>query len=214
MVSPTSLQRTSARWRVGLIILIGIAAGTAIGFLTGLWYAAPLAAWDVAAALYVAWVWLAVHKLNGAQTAKLATHEDPTHAAADAILIFASLASLGAVALLLGHGNDATRIMQAALAAASIILSWTVVHTIFTLRYARMYHASPKGGVDFGTDSDPDYHDFAYLAFTIGMTFQVSDTGLRTKAYRRVVLRQALLSYLFGTVFVASTINLIVGLSQ
>jgi uncharacterized membrane protein len=199
---------------VSLIILVGLAAGATIGLTTGLWYAAPLAAWDVAAALYVIWVWLAVHKLSGEQTAKLATHEDPTHAAADAILIFASLASLGAVGLLLGHSDDSIRIAQAALAAASIILSWTVVHTIFTLRYARIYHASPKGGVDFGSDGNPDYHDFAYLAFTVGMTFQVSDTGLRTKDYRRTVLRQALLSYLFGTVFVASTINLIAGLSQ
>ena len=71
-----------------------------------------------------------------------------------------------------------------------------------------------SGGVDFNEDRRPRYSDFAYLAFTIGMTFQVSDTDLTSKAMRTTALRHALLSYVFGTAIIATTINLIAGLTQ
>jgi hypothetical protein len=80
----------------------------------------------------------------------------------------------------------------------SVVLAWGVVHTIFTLRYARIYYTGGDGGVDFNEKIPPDYTDFAYLAFTIGMTFQVSDTNLTSKSMRRTALRHALISYLFG----------------
>ena len=91
---------------------------------------------------------------------------------------------------------------------ATIVVSWAIVHTIFTLRYAALYYAGPRGCVDFNEDDDPCYADFAYLAFTIGMTYQVSDTDLTSKAIRHTALRHAMLSYLFGTVIIAATINL------
>jgi hypothetical protein len=86
--------------------------------------------------------------------------------------------------------------MQVGLSLASVVLSWAVVHTVFTLRYARLYYLGPDGGVDFNDESKPRYSDFAYLAFTIGMTFQVSDTALCSNEIRRTALRHALLSYL------------------
>ena len=69
-------------------------------------------------------------------------------------------------------------------------------------------------GIDFAGAGPPGYADFAYLAFTIGMTFQVSDTAVRTPALRRTVLRHALLSYLFGTVVIAVGVNLVTNLGQ
>ena len=92
--------------------------------------------------------------------------------------------------------------------------SWAVIHTVFALRYARIYYTGPDGGANFHQEEPPCYSDFAYLAFTIGMTYQVSDTELNTKGFRRNVLRHSLLSYLFGTVIVALTINLVAGLSR
>jgi uncharacterized membrane protein len=89
-----------------------------------------------------------------------------------------------------------------------------VVHTIFTLRYARLYYTGRDEGVDFNQDDPPSYADFAYLAFTVGMTFQVSDTQITHHAMRAAILRHALLSYLFGTVIVATTINLVAGLGK
>jgi len=77
------------------------------------------------------------------------------------------------------------------------------------------FSTSPLGGIDFKNDGDPpDYQDFAYVAFTVGMTFQVSDTDVQARTIRRTVLRHALLSYLFGAVILAVTINVIASLLQ
>ena len=87
------------------------------------------------------------------------------------------------------------------------------VQTLFMLRYAHLYYGGERvGGVEFGNAELPDYHDFAYLAFTVGMTFQVSDTEVTERALRHTVLRHALLSYLFGTAIIASTISVLAGL--
>jgi uncharacterized membrane protein len=106
--------------------------------------------------------------------------------------------------------------VEIGLGAGSVVVSWLVVHTIFTLKYARPYYGgdSREGGVDFENDVRPPYSDFAYLAFTIGMTFQVSDTDLQSAAFRRLALRHALLSYLFGAVILAATINLVAGIAS
>ena len=80
---------------------------------------------------------------------------------------------------------------------------------MYALRYARLYYAEPIGGVDFHAEDQPDYRDFAYLAVTIGMTFQVSDTDLTVKPIRRLAIQHALLSYLFGAVIVALMINIV-----
>jgi len=84
---------------------------------------------------------------------------------------------------------------------------------VYTLRYADLYYQH-EGGLDFNQTEEPDYRDFAYLAFTIGMTYQVSDTNLRLKAVRRTALRHALLSYLFGAVIIAMTINIVASLAN
>jgi uncharacterized membrane protein len=97
---------------------------------------------------------------------------------------------------------------------ATVALSWLVVHTTFTLRYAMLYYTGKDGGVEFNQATPPRYSDFAYLAFTIGMTFQVSDTDLRTPTIRATALRHALLAYLFGAVILGTTINLVAGLAN
>jgi uncharacterized membrane protein len=95
-----------------------------------------------------------------------------------------------------------------------VALAWASVHTVFTTRYARLYFTGSPGGVDWGGSEPPSYLDFAYLAFTVGMTFQVSDTAVTDRRIRFAVLRHALLSYLFGTVFIATMINLVAGLGR
>ena len=125
------------------------------------------------------------------------------------------MASVLAVALAIAAGRaggSGTRDLRAALAVVSVALSWSVVQTVFTSHYARLYYSAPVGGIDFNQEAPPRYSDFAYLAFTVGMTFQVSDTDLKTPAVRAAVLRQALLSYLLGAVILATAINLVAGL--
>ena len=86
---------------------------------------------------------------------------------------------------------------------------------VYVLRYAREYYAGPDGGIDFPGDQNlPDYRDFAYFSYCLGMTYQVSDTTVKTRELRRMVLNHTLLSYLLGAVVVASTINLVVQLAS
>lgn len=188
------------------------AVGTAVA---GSWIYAPAIGWDVTAILFVTTVWLGIWPLSAETTADRATREDPSRATSDILTLCACVASLGAVGIVLvrahaAHGVE--RGMLAALGLLSVGVSWLTVHTIFTLRYALLYYTHPQGGVDFNTRERPSYRDFAYLALTIGMTFQVSDTNLQTTDIRSTALRHALLSYLFGSLILAAAVNLIAGL--
>ncbi len=101
------------------------------------------------------------------------------------------------------------------IAAVTVVLSWTTVNTVFLLRFADLYYSSPPGSVDFiGVDgtAGPDCRDFAYLAFTIGMCYQVSDTSLRNRRIRRTVIIHALMSYVFGVAIIATGVNIVAGL--
>ena len=192
----------------------GACAG-GLASLPGSWRIGTLVGWDVAAGVYVAWTWATIWHRDPAATARLALREDPGRAVADALLLVASMASVLAVALTItagGAGGPGARDVRALLAVASVALSWAVVQTVFTAHYARLYYSHPAGGIDFNQAAPPGYADFAYLAFTVGMTFQVSDTELQTSALRATVLRQALLSYLLSAVILATTINLVAGL--
>ncbi len=206
----------SARRKVVTAGSVGVLAG-GLSTLLIPWQLAPLIAWDVAALWYVCWIWAAVWKLDGAQTARHAEREDPTRAAADVLLLAAAVASLVAVGYVLvraGSGGGFIVGLQVGFGIASVIVSWAVIHTVFALRYARLYYTGRDGGADFHQEERPRFSDFAYLSFTVGMTFQVSDTELNTTPFRATVLRHALMSYVFGTVIVALTINLVANLTR
>lgn len=212
---------TPSASRQGLIALVpGIVAGVIVGVLIRP-SLGPLAGYDAAVLFYVTRVWLKIWPLDAAGTSALAAREDPTRPAADLVLLAAAVASLGAIAIVIvqshsSHGS--VQGVEVGLGVGSIVVSWLLVHTIFTLKYARLYYGSVRsgdeGGVDFEHKTRPPYSDFAYLSFTIGMTFQVSDTDLQSAEYRRLALRHALLSYLFGAVILAATINLVAGLAN
>jgi uncharacterized membrane protein len=96
----------------------------------------------------------------------------------------------------------------------TVAASWFAVHTLFTVHYARLYYSDEPGGINFHDPERPRFRDFAYVAFTVGMTFQVSDNEIGLTSIRAAVLRHALLSYLLGAVVLAVTINLIAGLGS
>ena len=194
--------------------LLGVAAGALCG-LPLPWQASELIGWDTAAAVFLIWVWSSVVRLDGEDTAVAARQEDPSVPVADLVVLSAAVACIGGAGLALvraGNAGSGEKAYLIALAVASVVLSWASVHTVFTLRYARLYFAGGHGGVDFNSDETPDFLDFAYLAFTIGMTFQVSDTDLRSSRIRRTALAHALLSYLFGAVIIGLTINVLASL--
>lgn len=200
--------------RVAAGSLVAVAAAVLARVEGASWAVTVLCASDGAALVFVVWVWITVTGADAAATARLARAEDPSRVAAEAVLIGAGAASLLAVAFTLVQAGNAlapARGFLTALAIGSVALAWSSIHTVFMLRYARLYYSPPDGGIDFHGET-PDYLDFAYLALTVGMCFQVSDTELTGKRVRRCALHHALLSYLFGTVIVAVTVNLVAAL--
>ena len=193
--------------------VLGVGAAAVTGAI-GDWALAPIVGWGVACVTYITWVWLTIAPMDAATTAGHATREDPSRGVADLLIVLTSLASLGAVAFLLLETRTTAgqQGIQAGVAVLSVALSWVLLHTLFTLRYASLYYSGVDGGVSFNQTAPPSYGDFAYLAFTLGMTFQVSDTNIEDHSVRMTALRHGLLSYLFGSVILATLINLVAGL--
>ncbi|MEV4759696.1 DUF1345 domain-containing protein [Micromonospora sp. NPDC049559] len=200
--------------QLAALAVLGLAAGAACGVLY-LPSLGPVVGWNAAAAAYLAWTWWTLWPMDATRTAQLALREDPNRALRDLLLLGACVVSLVAVGVVLigaqsqpGYRKE----LHAVLGVVSVVLSWAVVHTIFTARYARIYYTGPDGGIDFNQPAPPRYSDFAYVSFTIGTTFQVSDTDVTSHEMRVHVLRHTLLSYLFGSIIIAATINLLAGL--
>ncbi|HEX7806159.1 MAG TPA: DUF1345 domain-containing protein [Cellulomonas sp.] len=205
----------SARTRLVTALVVGLAAGLAFAGIAT-WRVGLLAGWMAAAASFDIWMWATIGRMDAESTRAHAGREDSGRALTDASILVAAVASLGAVTLLLLGDSSMVggKLAEAAVSVVSVVLAWTTVHTMYTTRYARMYYAGEVGGIDFNGTEPPRYTDFAYLSFTVGMTYQVSDTNLRSSEIRATALRQGLLSFVFGTGIIASVINLVVGLGK
>jgi uncharacterized membrane protein len=195
----------------GLIVAVAL-----LPFVT--WGLALTGGWNAAALTFALTTWPLILGADSSRAQQLAAREDDTETSARALLVGASVASLlgaGYALRLAGQHSGTPRLLLAGVAVLTVVLSWTVINTVYTLRYADQHYRSRPGGIAFGTEDGqehPSYRDFAYVAFTIGMTYQVSDTTLRDPRIRRTVLAHALLSYVFGVVIVAGSVNLISGL--
>lgn len=209
-----AVQNAPVTARLGVAAFAGIGALILVGRTAG-WPYAPAAGWIAAAAVYLAWTWLLIGRMDANQTREHATghgDDDSTLRQTELWVMLASVASLVGVGYLLaatsGGGAD---VAAAVVGILSVVASWLTIHTVFMLRYARLYW--PVRAIEFNqADIEPTYSDFAYLAFTVGMTYQVADTNLLTQQMRRTVLAQALVSFLLGAVILAMTINLVIGL--
>jgi uncharacterized membrane protein len=205
-------------------LVIAGGAGLLVGLLLApvvRWQVAVLGGWDATGLVFLASVWPVILRADAAATEHLQTREDITRDTARLLLLAACAASLVSVLFALhlaGLETGGQRAALIAVAVVSVIVSWIVVNTVFTLLYAGDYYRAQGGGpasIDFGgtpASDPPDYRDFAYVAFTIGMTYQVSDTNLRNRRIRRTVLLHALVAYLFGVVIVAAGVNIVAGL--
>jgi uncharacterized membrane protein len=192
-------------------------AGGAAGFVAAWfapWQLSTLIGWDVAAALYLVWVWTSAGRFDAEETHRFATREDDSRVSAQLLVLSACVASLVGVGMDLLKASD---VLLISAAVATVVLSWATVHTVFALHYAHEFYAQlPVGGIDFkcGPGYAPDYRDFAYVAFGIGMTFQVADTDINDRRIRHTVLIHSLLGYLFGAVILAVTINIVAAIFQ
>jgi uncharacterized membrane protein len=207
-------QGRSSTVHIGIAAAVGAAAGTVVGTAAG-WQYAPAAGWIATAAVYLIWTWASVARMTAPGIEIVVQQRHPARGPADTIIVIASIASLGGVAYLLiagtAKGPDAS--IAAAVGFLSVVASWLVVHAVYALRYAVLYYTEPVGGIDFNSDDKPTFADFAYLAFTIAVTYGVTDTAVKNRVIRKSVLQHAMVSYLFGTVILAITVQMITTLS-
>jgi uncharacterized membrane protein len=186
--------------------LVTVAGGPAIGVLTGI---------AVTSGVFVLVGWIVLWPMSAHETAEFIGREVVNKTLEEAIIIFAAVGGVAAilVLMLLGHGADQG---VAALALGGVFLAWGSVHLMYATRYADLYYPETAGGIDFNDGNadgpDPAYRDFLYFSYNLGMTYAVSDTNVTRSEIRSVVLRHCLLSYVFGALILATTINLVVAI--
>jgi uncharacterized membrane protein len=220
--APGAIDRlSSGRLLSARRTLISLSTGLTAGILVALLVTPqllPLVSWTVSVAVVLTWVWWISWPQDAEGTKRLAEQEITTKST-DVWLLAAAVASLAVVVLALVQSSSqrsATAVASVLLSVVSVALSWALVNTVYAFKYARLYYLDEPdiGGIDFKQEADPAYSDFAYLAFTVGMSFAVSDTEPTATHIRRVALGHALLSYAFGTGIVAVAINLVTNLGQ
>ncbi len=178
--------------------------------------------WDVFALSYIITSWIVFFISTTEHITKKARTDDGGKIFVFFIVVFASFASMVTVAILVVT-KDSLGMEEAVylpIIIGGILLSWILVHTTFCFHYAHLYYDNEKGtdnndeGLEFPNEKQPDYIDFAYFSFVIGMTFQVSDVEISSRKIRRLALFHGLLSFVLNTFVVALTINLIAGLKN
>jgi len=212
-----SLRRPpSAGTRLILSAVIGLAAGVAVGATSDAWLAV-LAGIVATETVFVVASWAVLWPLDATETRFNARREDFPVALEEILVVTLALGGLFSVAVLLIRRDADTSHVAAAVGCA--LMSWASLHLMYSNRYAVLYYeldptAATAGGstrgIDFNSDEPPTFRDFLYFSYNLGMTYQVSDTAVSRSAIRAVVLRHCLLSYLFGTMVLATTINLVV----
>jgi uncharacterized membrane protein len=175
-----------------------------------------LAGWNVGVALYLAMMHTMIWRVDMAHLRKRTSEQDEGAFAILLLTIAATLASLVAIVFELGGLKQATpseAVSQVLLAIATILLSWSFIHTIFSIHYAHEYYGERRdgiiGGLTFPGDNEPDYLDFLYFSLVIGLTSQVSDVAVTSKVIRRVVALHGVLSFFFNLTILALTVNMI-----
>lgn len=215
------LLRTDAHYRLYLSLLIGMGTFFAIRHLQSV-PAVTLITWIAIAMSIIILDWIVILSAHPKDIRKVASLEDSSRLTIFLFVLVASLASLIAMYLLLKSTkgeSEETVTGYIFLAMTAVVVSWWLVHTVFTMRYAHLFytvtdgHRTPTGGLEFpGDDKEPDYLDFVYFSFVIGMTFQVSDVEISSKQIRRLAWAHGLIAFAFNTAIVALSINVISGL--
>ncbi|HKW90993.1 MAG TPA: DUF1345 domain-containing protein [Methylomirabilota bacterium] len=195
------------------------AAAVAVVLTAALFVATPwglatrlLVGWDVGVTLYLILVFELMTGAGASEIRRRAAAQDEGQLAILVSTVGAGLVSLVAILVQLSSASGSRGPARLILAASTILLSWAFIHTMFALHYAHEFYgedAGPGGGMAFpGGDEEPDYWDFVYFSFVIGMTSQVSDVGVTSKVIRRTVAAHGIVSFVFNAALLALTVNI------
>ncbi|MEI7054201.1 DUF1345 domain-containing protein [Nocardioides sp. CCNWLW239] len=209
----SQVRLTSAAWVRLVASLVAGAVAAAAGVLLVDPQIGTLLGVAVIHAVFVTTGWLALWPLDADTTRATTRREDFRPAAEELVVVAISLCGLLGIVMLLVVGNSSQGRVAAAIALVGVFLAWASLHLMYAARYAHLYYAGAVGGIDFNSEEKPSYRDFFYFSYNLGMTYQVSDTDVTSSGIRAVVLRHTLLSYVFGAVVLASTINLVAGIA-
>jgi uncharacterized membrane protein len=175
-----------------------------------------LAGWNVGVVIYLTLTHAMFRRCDIDHIRKRAAEQDEGEFAILLLTIVATIASLVAIVVELGgikQEQPSAAFVQVLLATATILLSWSFIHTIFTIHYAHEYYGERRdgkiGGLKFPGDTKPDYLDFLYFSLVIAMTSQVSDVAVTSKVVRRVVSMHGVLSFFFNLTVLALTVNMV-----
>lgn len=183
-----------------------------------------LLSWDGGVFAFIAWALVIVSRSTPDQMRRRAALQDQGRTAILAVIVAGALISLAALAFMqkvakTTQGNEPLMILVTIV--ATILMSWFLVHIVFTMHYAHAYYGpSPDegdadglvGGLDFPGENEPDYWDFMYFSFVVGMTCQVSDVQVTDRAMRQLTLAHGIVSFFFNTIILALTINIVASL--
>lgn len=200
----------SGTTRLGLAVAAGVIAGWVATF----FLASPLSllvALVAMAGLFVVTSLPVLWPMSPDRARANAAREDFNPFLEETLVVLVALAGLIGIVVILARGGDREQTAAAALGLVGIFLSWEMLHMMYAARYANLYYTEPEGGIDFNGSGPPSYVDFIYVAFTVGATYAISDTNVSQTAIRAVVLRHGVLSFVFSTVVLAATINLVLG---
>jgi uncharacterized membrane protein len=203
-------------------LLIAIAVGAVVAVLAPEPMRPMLRAvigWDIGIVLYLVLLFSMAARATPRSMHRRAAQEDATRWAFLVLMAGAAWFSMFALLSILHEARGASShvsVELTLLAGATILLSWIFAHTAFAVHYAHEFYADlaakrPSGLLFPGGRADPDYWDFLYFSFVVGMTCQVSDVQVATRFWRRLVLVHGIVSFLFNTVVLALCINLLAG---
>ena len=215
-------RKLSVRFR---LILSAIVAGCVALFLPSSfhWATRFLCVWDAGMMVFLGFTLHLMVKATPEKMQRYAKQEDEGRATILTLVTAAACISIFAIAFILGDKskNSELMVLHISLSLITIVGSWLLVHVIFALHYARIFYQnyetlakSEAEGLDFPGEREPDYWDFLYFSFVIGMTSQVSDVDVTSRTMRRVSLIHGILSFFFNTSIVALTINIVAGVIQ
>jgi uncharacterized membrane protein len=206
------LSKLSATARLVGAVIVGAVVGIAVAVATDppLGVLAGIAATET---FFVIEGWLVLWPMNADATQRNVGREDLRPLADELVVVAVAVCGLVAIVVLLLRHKAIYEIPAAAVALGGVFMAWAALHLMYATRYAHFYYARPPaGGIDFNSDEPPAYRDFLYFSHNLGMTYQVSDTAVSSSMIRATVLRHSLLSYVFGTSILATTVNLVTGI--